>query len=844
MKPACAQAIAKAVGRELTDKELAGIEDRIVKHMRLNAAKDPRAMLGLTAEERLTLAAKAASEDFLAEQAKKAQRMALQVLANAKLEKHLASFGDNKLDGLARVVAFHADAKGNYLSVESRSNAIQADALRQMTTTLEHSAPEYFGLFDNVEGIRSLTKELFGESSGDMAAKKGAEEFHAIAESLRERFNHAGGQIGHLEDWGMPHHHGQTQVAQAGREKWIADIMPLLKRERYTNADGSPMMDHEIAQFLSQAWETIATGGANKVEPGQFRGNGMRANAGSEARSIHFKDADAYLQYQETYGNRSAYDVLARHIQGISKDIALVETFGPNPDHAFRMLSDIAVKEATLRDPVHAGKIRSEAIHVENLYNQVSGKTLPVASRKMAEGFDSLRAWLVASRLGSSVVTSITDLATVFQTAHVNKLPALKLFANELAVLNPANKMEKRMAIRAGLSMNTLIEGVNRFGYDALGASFSSKLASATLRVSGLSAWTEANKRAFGVTMMSSIGQVTNDFKTLAEVAKDDYRLLKAKGITEGDWAIWRLAKHEDWGHGNNTMLTPEAIYRIPDEKLLGLGKDLFPDQTINAKSLKEQAATRLLGIVLEESNMAVIEPGAKERALMHQHTQRGTWKGEITRSFFLFKSFPIAMITRHMMRGMDMPTGTGKAAYIAALIAGSTLFGAAALEINEVISGRDPRNLNPLEDNGGKNWMAALLKGGSLGIYGDFLFSDSTKYGQSPFATALGPVAGMGEDVLKLTQGNMIQAAEGQPTNIGAELVRFGRANLPGANLWYAKAALDHLIFHQLQEYFSPGYLANMQSRSEKQFGQAYWWEPGQAVPDRAPDLSAIAGQ
>lgn len=843
MKPQCIEAIAKAVGRELSDKELTGIEERISRHLKQNAARDPEGTLGRSAEERLVAAAKGASEEFLADQAKKAQRVALQVLATAKLEQYLAPYGPNKFDGIDRMIAFHADTKGNFLSIESQAKAIEADSLRQMTTAMEAANPEYFGLFDNVEGIKALTKELFGEDSGNAAAKKGAAEFKKISETLRQRFNRAGGDVGFREDWGMPHHHGQMQVAAAGKQQWIADVLPKLDRKSYTNRDGSRMTDAEVAQFLGHAWETIATGGANKLEPGQFRGNGMRANRGSESRQINFRDADAYLEYQDKYANYSAYDVVIRHIQGISKDIALVETLGPNPDHTMRMLTDTAVREATLRDPVSAGKAQEAAINTENLYNQVAGKSLPVASKHLAQSFDTLRAWLVASRLGSAAITSITDMATVFQTAHVNKLPALKLFANELSVLNPANRMEKRMAIRAGLSMNSMIDGVNRFGYEALGASFSSKLAGATLRVSGLTAWTEANRRAFGVTMMSSIGQVTKDFDSFAKISFDDMRLLKSKGITEGDFAIWKLAKLEDWGGGNKTMLTPESIYRIPDDKLLGLGKDLFPDMTINAQALKERAATRLLGVVLEESNMAVIEPGAKERALMQSHQQRGTWKGEITKSFFLFKSFPISMITRHMARAMDQETAGGKAAYIAALIAGTTIFGAAALQINEVVSGRDPRNLNPFEEHGGKNWMAAMLKGGSLGLYGDFLFSEQSKYGGSAFATLLGPVAGLGEDVLNLTHGNLMQAAEGKDTNAGAEMVRFAKSNLPGANLWYTKAALDHLIFHNVQEYFSPGYLAGMESRARKQ-GQAYWWEPGETSPDRAPDLEAMVGE
>jgi hypothetical protein len=29
-----------------------------------------------------------------------------------------------------------------------------------------------------------------------------------------------------------------------------------------------------------------------------------------------------------------------------------------------------------------------------------------------------------------------------------------------------------------------------------------------------------------------------------------------------------------------------------------------------------------------------------------------------------------------------------------------------------------------------------------------------------------------------------------------------------------------------------------------QRDFGQKYWWEPGEIAPDRAPDLSAVAGE
>ncbi|KAK6697307.1 hypothetical protein SNK04_013990 [Fusarium graminearum] len=155
---------------------------------------------------------------------------------------------------------------------------------------------------------------------------------------------------------------------------------------------------------------------------------------------------------------------------------------------------------------------------------------------------------MTASRLGSAVITSFSDDATMYLSAHVNNLPAMRLFSNELAALNPANKMEKRMALRAGLAMNTLLSSLNRFGNDSLTSSFSNKLAGVTLRASGLNALTEARKRAYGVTFMHAMGSVVRDHADLKAIDAADHRILLSKGITDTDYSVWRLAQLEDWG--------------------------------------------------------------------------------------------------------------------------------------------------------------------------------------------------------------------------------------------------------------------------------------------------------
>lgn len=834
MRPECVKAVTQAIGRSLSKAELDAIEQRIVRGMRGLARKDPQAWAGLSQAEKLTQSAEIASAELLAEQQIKQQRAALTVMAHDRIQRHVtrqAAKGIKGLDALDRVVAFHADLKSDFLSIESQSNAVRDDALRQMIGTLQASNPKWFGLFENKEGVRSIIREIFGESTGIKEAADGAKQWHEVATMLKERFNRSGGDIGDLEDWGLPHHHSQLEVAKAGREQWAQDILPMLDREHYFNPDGTRMIDAQLKDFLDGAWTTIATGGANKSEPGRFSGGGARANRGSESRQIHFKDADSYIAYQEKYGERSLYEVLIGHIENVAKDVALVETLGPNPDHAFRFFRDQALKDSKLADPVNSGKFDERATKTEALYNVVAGKSQPVASEFLAKSFDTLRNWLVASRLGSSVITAMSDDASLHLTAQLNNLPAMKVLANELAALNRFNKMEERLARRAGLGLRTLVSSLNRFGQGSMRAGFSKNLAGATLRASGLNAMTEARRRAFGVTMMGSIGSVAKEHGTLKDIDPTDYKVLLSKGITEDDFQVWKKAKLEDWGDGNDTMLTPESIYRIPDADLKAMG-----DPT----RLREQAATKLLGSVLEETDVAVIEPGAKERVITGANLQRGTWKGELIRSFFLFKSFPLAMIARHFERGMSLPNTGGKATYLASLLAATTVAGMASLQVNEVLSGRDPRNMNPFGKKGARNWIQAMLKGGSLGIYGDFLFSEATQHGQSPIASFTGPVFGLAENAFNLTQGNLMEFAQGKDTHFGAEVVKFVKTNTPGQNLWYAKAALDHMVWNQLAEHFSPGYLAKVRRRSEREFGQKYYWEPQDVLPDRGPDIEA----
>jgi hypothetical protein len=178
--------------------------------------------------------------------------------------------------------------------------------------------------------------------------------------------------------------------------------------------------------------------------------------------------------------------------------------------------------------------------------------------------------------------------------------------------------------------------------------------------------------------------------------------------------------------------------------------------------------------------------------------------------------------------------------AYGAALTTGMTLFGGLALQLKDLASGKDPRDATTA-----KFWGAAFVQGGGVGIFGDLLYTGmggDNRAGVPNWVNLLGPVLGSGFEAANLTAGNLGQAARGENTHAGAEALRFARSHLPFVNLWYAKAALDHAGLQDLQEYLSPGYLARMRRRARTEWGQDYWWRPGQTLPRRGPNWKNAA--
>lgn len=140
--------------------------------------------------------------------------------------------------------------------------------------------------------------------------------------------------------------------------------------------------------------------------------------------------------------------------------------------------------------------------------------------------------------------------------------------------------------------------------------------------------------------------------------------------------------------------------------------------------------------------------------------------------------------------------------------------------------------------------WFQALARGGGLGIFGDFLFSDVNRYGGGIWNTIAGPVLGTQLDqATRLTVGNLQELIkEGEAKNAGRELTRFAELMTPGRSLWYARLAMERLIFDEMQKMIDPNANAafrRIERRAHRERGQSFFSPPGSGFPPkRGPDL------
>ncbi len=729
-------------------------------------------------------------------------------------------------------------------NVHYLARTIKGEAQSLFVAGIEALRPKMLGLKRETAREFDVLGAAYGAADATPEARVVAQAWEKTARSLFEQFNAAGGAIPERQGWRLPNPTlDRSKVAAVSKADFIARMRELNSRQDVLDfATGRPLDDAGFERVMGEVHDNAVSGWADGPPTAAFQGAEMLANSRREPRILALKDRESWLAFANEFGTHdSVFDAQMNHIARMSEDIAMLRVLGPNPEGLKRyMLSlfDRELRNQTVTAPDAADaatrlkalkqnrkgedKLKTQRKAFETTWAHVTGAADVPVNTAFAHAMGDMRSVLVGSQMGSAIVSSISDTATLAMAARFNGLPVMSLI--QRAVRDMAEPGSEIRAAQNGLISDALAQGahgVDRFAGETIRTGRAGQIAGAVIRASGLRRWSATLRNSFGLETMALHAREAGT--PFSELEPNLRQSLERYGIDEVDWNVIRETPlHEE--RPNAFLLRPMDVRALGGEQA-------------------GRAADKLKRLIDTEMDYAVIEGDPMTRALLYGDSRPGTVEGETRRAFGLYKSFPITFITLHFARAMARGWDGSRMGHAAISFSAMWALGIVAMQAKQVANGRDPYSLDPTTLKGSRAYAAGLLQGGGLGIFGDLIGQDQTRHGTSLIATLAGAQFGAAEKVGRFVVGNLQRAGRGEETHFAGDALYLGAGFLPGSSLWYGRLAFQRAVVDQMALMIdprAPDRFRRMEDMAQRDFGQRFWSRPGQFVPDRLPDFGA----
>ena len=715
-------------------------------------------------------------------------------------------------------VGLNKRLKGGRASVEQRQKATMYKLVGSAVSEMRkadvldffRTADEAFErlIAKDMEALNTDGKAV----SGNAEATKIAKILNDVTETARKMQNDAGAYIGKRQGFIAPQSHDMYRLRKATYEKWRNDILPRLSDETFKDVD-------DVEDFMKSVYEGLISGIHHKVDSldnDNTAGVFMPANRAAKAsqhRVLHFKSSDDWIAYNSSYGSGSLRESVINGWNRSANNVGIMQVWGTNPRLAFDQTLQY-LRNKYRDNPKVLDKLNQQRL--VNQFDQIDGTANIPGDIRLAHIDSSVRALNSMTKLGGSVFSSITDVGTVgaelsYQTGSFLKGQKMALEAR-LESVSPDLRAETSDLI--GVGMDSFLGNIlSRFDSGDGVPGRITQMQNLFFKMNLQGWWDDSGRRGVAQVMSRELAMKSNlGFDRLDPSLSS---LLKQYDIGASEWEV--LRKHAKTASDNRSYITPDIAREITDEEIIAYrGAKKLTDGQI--RRTRDELEQKLRMYFIDRSEFAMLRPGAYEKSVMYQGLKPGTPMGAVARMFWQFKSFSVAYMTKAVGRELY---GRGGDAYgairgISSMILTTTALGYIAGAAKDIAKGKEPRD--PQDFN---TWRSALLQGGGLGIYGDFVFGEFNRAGGGLWSTALGPTAGNLEQVFRL------YGALRDGDDAAAKTFRLVQNNIPFANLFYLRPALDYMVLYDLQEAVNPGSIRRMERQIERDNNQYFYMPP-----------------
>jgi hypothetical protein len=879
----CVEAVAAAgkIGSKRALDLLSQVNDR-AEEMRRSGTADPYL---------------AAASELADKQVKEAQQARLDAVRNATVRAEMVSRAEAEAegriapgisanllpgkkaltlaDGLRSILHWvpGADRKDN---VESMWVGLSRQLISPIGNRLRQLGLEKAAVSD---GLRNEVAESMWRMNGGMPnseitiskpAQQIAEAFMGPLKLIKERQNAAGANIGDAVDyvthttWSprqLRRAAGPGADREAAFQAWKERDVPRMADKTF---EGIIPREGETAEaakerFIRSVYDATESGvhmrgtalGSFTAEgdgfiPPVYEGTSNIARRASQQRVVYWKNAQAWADHMNEFGGgQSLYHNVVHALDVGARRTALMHYLGTNPAANFETVVQRMIEKNRTSDEL--GRLQNQIEGVRNVLGRLDGSLNVPIHEDAGVLTNNLMSAEAITHLGGVSLTHLSAAPGTFSSEMVHhgvsRFETMGNIVKALTMHRGGAEAQEALADAGayahGYTLALQRAGTMREVYQRDGfPGFVSWASAHFMRLTGLPQILDSlQAQAVKSVLMARLGRQSHlDF---AEIEPHQQAALKGYGVGPEEWRLIRGAQTPSMVEGRRWLVPSDAIHSDPAavEALLRARGEIgekATQATIDkaVKAFQWELGDKLLMYLNDAGDRGAVRPGVRERAIVLRNLRPGDPWHFLARAVAQFKMWPLAAFNQILGRDIAMSLNKREiATNIGVMLALSAVGGAMRMSVNDLANGRPQRDFrNPL------TLLAALAQGGGLGIYGDFLFGETSRMSTGLASTLGGPIAGDTEKLWNLFERFKTDLKD-QPgkalQHMWPDLAHLGVQHVPFANLIYLKGALDYLLWYHLFEAASPGWWERTNRRLVKEQGRGMvGYRPGAKIP------------
>lgn len=779
-------------------------QERIIKRLQhdMEKARGRRALQVATTRQ-----AQSAIQEF-------AQRSRDLAVARAKAgtkPEELQRIGDRAAaQAMLHVISADRTGRFRFNNFEAARDTYRGKLHSLMSDAIQDLSPAWWQKQSNRAEVDAVGRALFGATDQSDNAKALAAGIRATLDAVPNYFRRFGVDIGYVKNF-LPTMHEPALVQKASFAEWAEFIK---ERTDWANQidrqTGEPFTEEAYDEVLSKVYDKIRTQGVdvfNAADPSSRK----FVDRLEKDRFFRWRDYEGWKEYQERFGNGgNLMGVVAHYINSSSRDLAIVQTLGIDPEGSIRMI------ENTLRANSGQKYAVKVAYDVRQQWAYIKGELAVPVDHRIALAEEVMSTTVRMADLGFSTITSLTDLVFSGTTRHfygvATRTGLAEYIRNFGTMAFHRRSPEARDLLKGGMGGEAYLSSL-RGASAALGDHVSTRVLhrmnDGFFKFNGLQPHTEAIRVSAATSTLETLRRIAPG--GMDKAPKQLAEAMQAYGI---DDALLRK------------LADPAVHSTFRGVEMVNLPK-VF-------EVLSPTDAAKVMAVVNDVRYAASPHPNVNTRAWLHG--QAGTAGSFLKRLAFMYTSYPIVAYQTQLLRTLYSSAAMRtKVGLIGANILLGTMVGVFVLQARQLSQGKDPMSFEDPE-----LYIRAFLLSGMFGPAADFLARDVNAW-RNPSALA-GPIGSRIADIGQLVAIPATAALTDDEVNPGRELADVLRSFAPGQNLPGFGLVMNRNLLDNLQAILDPEadrLYRNRARNLRRRTGQEYYWPQGEMAPYRAPELT-----